>query len=72
MPIPKPLTSTSRNVAHGKNMSQNESPPPLGRKPYFMSVMYAWSSRNGIIQNADSNPAAASTQTPYLNRVRSM
>ena len=29
----------SKNVVSGKNMSQNESLAPDGRKPYFISVM---------------------------------
>ena len=33
------LTTTSQNGLRSKNMSQKLSPPPLGRKPYFMSVM---------------------------------
>lgn len=35
----KPLTTMSQNGLRSKNMSQKLSPPPLGRKPYFMSVM---------------------------------
>ena len=35
----KPLTTMFQNVLRSKNISQKLSPPPLGRKPYFMSVM---------------------------------
>jgi hypothetical protein len=37
--IAKPVTRMSQNGLRSKNMSQKLSPPPLGRKPYFMSVM---------------------------------
>ena len=46
------VMNTSKNVVSGKNMSQKESLAPDGRKPYFMSVIEAWSNRNGTTQNA--------------------
>ena len=38
--IASPVTRTSSGCGRSKNMSQNESWAPDGRKPYFMSVMY--------------------------------
>ena len=62
--IARPVTTMSRKVVHGKNMSQYESVTPSGRPWYFMSVMYAWLARKGTTQNALSSTAPASTVNP--------
>ncbi len=56
----------------GKNMSQKESSAPCGRAPYFMSVMNAWSRRNGPTHQASSSTVVIPTVTEYTSRVRSI
>ena len=48
------VISMSSGAVSGKYMSDHESKlPPCGSRPYFMSVMKAWLSRNGPVHHID-------------------